>query len=83
MSICVRESPAASSIPRALAATRRAAAGLVQHHTLGRLRHLLTTWRARQRDRGDLRRLPDYLLRDIGLDVDETRQESRKTFWQT
>ncbi|GAB4225866.1 MAG: hypothetical protein Tsb0032_32000 [Kiloniellaceae bacterium] len=43
---------------------------------------LLKTWQAHQRFRRDLRRLPDYLLRDIGLDVTEAHEESRKPFWQ-
>lgn len=51
-------------------------------HTLERLRQLVTAWRAHQRFRRDLRRLPDYLLRDIGLDVEDAREESRRPFWQ-
>ena len=42
----------------------------------------LTTWQRRLRDRDYLQRLPDYLLRDIGLDADDVRNEARKPFWR-
>ncbi|MPZ10069.1 MAG: DUF1127 domain-containing protein [Kiloniellaceae bacterium] len=42
----------------------------------------LVVWRQRLRDRDYLQRLPDYLLRDIGLDAAALREESRKPFWR-
>jgi uncharacterized protein YjiS (DUF1127 family) len=42
----------------------------------------LTVWQKRLRDRDYLQRLPDYLLRDIGLDAEALREESRKPFWR-
>lgn len=42
----------------------------------------LTVWQRRLRDRDCLQRLPDYLLRDIGLDAEELRNEIRKPFWR-
>jgi uncharacterized protein YjiS (DUF1127 family) len=48
---------------------------------LGAARPLMT-WQRRLRDRDYLQRLPDYLLRDIGLDAEDARQEARKPFWR-
>lgn len=42
----------------------------------------LTLWQRRLRDRDYLQRMPDYLLRDIGLDAQEIRNEARKPFWR-
>jgi len=28
-----------------------------------------------------LREMPDYLLRDMGLEINDAREESRKPFW--
>ena len=42
----------------------------------------LVVWQKRLRDRASLERLPDYLLRDIGLDADEIRYEVSKPFWR-
>lgn len=42
----------------------------------------LVVWQRRIRDRDYLKQLPDYLLRDIGLDVEDARDEARKPFWR-
>jgi uncharacterized protein YjiS (DUF1127 family) len=42
----------------------------------------LTVWQRRMRDRDSLQRLPDYLLRDIGLDLEDARREAGKPFWR-
>lgn len=42
----------------------------------------LVIWQRRIRDRDYLRQLPDYLLRDIGIDVEDARGEARKPFWR-
>ncbi|MEO3430600.1 DUF1127 domain-containing protein [Pelagibius sp. CAU 1746] len=82
MSICVPETASALGSPHPVMARWRAAADAALHHTLGRLRALLLSWHQRRRDRSDLRRLPGYLLRDIGLDLEDARQEMCKPFWQ-
>ena len=43
---------------------------------------LLVVWQNRLRDRAYLQRMPDYLLRDIGIDSVDARQEASKPFWR-
>ena len=40
-------------------------------------------WETRRRFRAQLRDMPDYLLRDVGLDIEGARAEAEKPFWQT
>src|SRR3546814_18744095 len=42
----------------------------------------LLVWQRRMRDRDYLPRLPDYLLRDIGLDTEAAHAEIPKPFWR-
>lgn len=42
----------------------------------------LVLWQQRLRDRAYLQRMPDYLLRDIGIDSIDARQEASKPFWR-
>ena len=42
----------------------------------------LADWQARHEHRTQLRAMPDYLLRDIGLSADDVREETRKPFWR-
>jgi uncharacterized protein YjiS (DUF1127 family) len=42
----------------------------------------LNAWHARWRARRSLNRMPDHLLRDIGLSRDEARRETVKPFWR-
>ncbi|MEO3429182.1 DUF1127 domain-containing protein [Pelagibius sp. CAU 1746] len=42
----------------------------------------LVLWQHRLRERNALERLPDYILRDIGLHPAEVREETRKPFWR-
>jgi uncharacterized protein YjiS (DUF1127 family) len=42
----------------------------------------LIVWQTRLRDRAQLQRMPDYLLRDIGIDSVDAYQEARKPFWR-
>lgn len=42
----------------------------------------LLVWQRRIRDREALQRMPDYILRDIGLDADKVQEEANKPFWQ-
>ena len=39
-------------------------------------------WDLRRRTRRDLRRLPDFMLRDIGLDPSSALAEAQKPFWR-
>jgi uncharacterized protein YjiS (DUF1127 family) len=42
----------------------------------------LATWRARSRQRSDLRYLDDRLLEDIGITRAQARKEAGKFFWR-
>lgn len=42
----------------------------------------VTLWRRRLRQRRDLMKLDDRLLRDIGLDSAAARREFSKSFWE-
>jgi len=47
-----------------------------------RLTLVAVAWEMRRRTRRDLRRLPDHLLHDIGLDPYVTMKEAAKPFWR-
>lgn len=49
--------------------------------TLGRVVRLLGLWRARLRCRHELSALTPEQMRDVGLDPEAVRRESRKPFW--
>jgi uncharacterized protein YjiS (DUF1127 family) len=42
----------------------------------------LAAWQARGKLRRQLRAMPDYLLRDVGLQVEDVLAETRKPFWR-
>ncbi len=46
------------------------------------LKKTLKLWYGRARQRRQLRRLDDRLLRDIGIDRIAARRESEKPFWK-
>jgi len=46
------------------------------------LARTLLTWQSRNEHRKQLRAMPDYLLRDIGLSVDDVIEETEKPFWR-
>lgn len=48
---------------------------------LGRIRCRLRRWQELQRQRGQLARLDERTLRDIGISHHEARQEARRWFW--
>jgi uncharacterized protein YjiS (DUF1127 family) len=60
---------------------RRLALAVAPMPLLRALARALVTYR-RQRQRYDLARLDDYMLRDIGLSRSEAHRESRKPFWR-
>ena len=43
---------------------------------------LIATWRRRARERRDLARLDDHLLRDIGIERSDVAAERAKPFWR-
>ena len=47
-----------------------------------RLTLVAVTWEMRRRTRRDLRRLPDHMLRDIGLEPFSAMIEAAKPFWR-
>ncbi len=49
---------------------------------LTRVLLVVVQWDLRRRTRKDLRALPDYMLRDIGLDPFHAAQEAAKPFWR-
>ena len=51
-------------------------------HARPRLLPLLQAWWMRRKTRRALERLPDHLLRDIGLDPLTARREAAKPFWR-
>lgn len=42
----------------------------------------LIVWQQRLDDRNTLRRLPDHILRDIGVHAADVHEEARKPFWR-
>ncbi|GAB4366820.1 MAG: hypothetical protein Kow00114_25080 [Kiloniellaceae bacterium] len=65
------------------ALSRRApAAGRVRLRPLQALVRTIEAWQARNELRARLRHMPDYLLRDVGLDVEAVLKETRKPFWR-
>lgn len=42
----------------------------------------LADWQTRYEHRTQLRAMPDYLLRDIGLSADDVMAETEKPFWR-
>lgn len=49
---------------------------------LGHLDDQLSIWLNRARSRRQLRDLPDYLLKDLGISRATAEQEARKPFWK-
>jgi len=43
---------------------------------------VVQNWAERRRTRGQLYRMPDYMLQDIGVSRAEVEQEFDKPFWQ-
>ncbi len=55
-----------------------------QHHrrTAGSLIRRLAQWQINWRTRRQLARLPDHMLRDIGISRSDAEQEASKQFWE-
>lgn len=81
MSTCVTEDTTAFGTGHPVVPSWRDSAERALHHALDPLKDLVTAWRARRRLRKDLRSLPEYLLKDIGLEV-EGRQHDLGPFWR-
>lgn len=82
MSTCTPENSTAFGFDQSIVKSWQSGRDLVLDRTFGRVRRLFATWQSRRRLRRDLRGLPDYLLRDVGLEVEAARLESDKPFWQ-
>jgi len=81
MSTCVTENTTAFGTGHPVVPSWRDGAERALHHALGALTGAVAAWQARRRARNDLRGLPEYLLRDIGLEV-EARQDDLGPFWR-
>ncbi|MGL4715059.1 MAG: DUF1127 domain-containing protein [Aeromonas sp.] len=49
---------------------------------VARVKITVLTWLARSRSRRQLSELPEYLLKDIGLNEADRYQETTKPFWR-
>lgn len=56
--------------------------GRILLQTFFALARPLVTWQQRVRDREALRRMPDHMLKDIGLDPGQLHEETDKPFWR-
>lgn len=52
-------------------------------HSFDGMIQTLMVWQRRRDDRKRLRDMPDYLLRDVGLDAATARNEADKPFWRS
>ena len=52
------------------------------HSLFDKAAKILSLWKQRAKTRHHLSELPDYLLRDIGMDRYEQYKECNKPFWQ-
>ena len=52
-------------------------------HVLGLVLDTLKQWQQRRRERAELARLDDRMLRDIGITRGDVWQEINKPFWRT
>ncbi|SIR05117.1 Uncharacterized conserved protein YjiS, DUF1127 family [Aeromonas sp. RU39B] len=49
---------------------------------VARIKFMMMTWIERSRSRRQLAEMPEYLLRDIGLNEADRYQETNKPFWR-
>ena len=61
---------------------RRRVAGPSLRHVLSLVRYTLQQWGRRRRERAELARLDDRMLRDIGITRGDVWQEISKPFWR-
>jgi uncharacterized protein YjiS (DUF1127 family) len=75
--------PATGRVPRtAPQGVRRRVAGPSLRHVLSLVRYTLQQWGRRRRERAELARLDDRMLRDIGITRGDVWQEINKPFWR-
>jgi uncharacterized protein YjiS (DUF1127 family) len=60
----------------------RRVAGPSLRQVLSLVRKMLQQWRGRRRERAELARLDDRMLRDIGITRGDVWQEINKPFWR-
>ena len=53
-----------------------------QSNLVTRVKMTVLTWLERSRSRRQLSELPEYLLKDIGLNESDRYQETTKPFWR-
>jgi len=61
---------------------RRRVAGPSLRHVQSLVRKMLQQWGRRRRERAELARLDDRMLRDIGITCGDVWQEINKPFWR-
>ena len=75
--------PATGRVPRtASQGVRRRVAGPSLRHVLSLVRTMLQQWGRRRRERAELARLDDRMLRDIGITRGYVWQELNKPLWR-
>ena len=75
--------PATGRVPRtAPQGERRRVAGPSLRHVLSLVRDTLQQWGQRRRERAELARLDDRMLRDIGVTRVDVLVEINKPFWR-
>jgi uncharacterized protein YjiS (DUF1127 family) len=62
--------------------TRRRAIGRSARRALNAVRATMQKWQQRSRERAELRRLDDRMLRDIGVTRGDVWHEINKPFWR-
>jgi len=50
---------------------------------IARINHRLVTWQSVSRQRRELRRISDHLLKDVGLSRVDADREAARPFWDT
>ena len=76
--------PTPGPVPRtAPQRVRRRVAGPSLRHVLSLVHDTLQQWRRRSRERAELARLDDRMLRDIGVTRGDVWQEINKPFWRS
>ena len=74
--------PTPGRVPRTTPqAVGRRVAGPSLRPVLSLVRKMLQQWRRRRRERAELARLDDRMLRDIGITRGDVWQEINKPFW--
>jgi len=74
--------PTTGPLPRLAQGVRRRVAGPSLRQVLSWVRKMLQQWGRRRRERAELARLDDRMLRDIGITRGDVWREINKPFWR-